>query len=61
MLCKCAARTNQYHGWACEITDGACAFLLPDSKLCAAKYGEGPDAENIEQDGEIIKKSGGAG
>lgn len=44
MTCKCAKRTDEYHGWECEITEGACMFLLPDSKLRAALFGEGPDA-----------------
>lgn len=44
MSCKCAIKTDEYHGWACSITDGACMFLIPDSKACAEKYGEGPDA-----------------
>lgn len=45
MSCKCARATDEYHGWECEITEGACMFLYPDSKACAEKYGEGPDAE----------------
>lgn len=44
MSCKAAKRTDEYHGWKCEITEGACMFLNPDSKTCAEKYGEGPDA-----------------
>lgn len=44
MGCKCAKQTDEYHGWECEITDGACMFLIPDSKACASEYGEGPDA-----------------
>lgn len=44
MACKCAKRTDQYHGWECEITEGACMFLIPNSKACAEIYGEGPDA-----------------
>lgn len=35
MSCKAAKRTDQYHGWECEITEGACMFLNPDSKACA--------------------------
>lgn len=49
MGCKCAKRTDEYHGWECEITEGACMFLTPDSKSCAEIYGEGPDAY-IEDD-----------
>lgn len=42
--CKCAIRTDEYHGWKCSITEGACMFFIPDSKKCAEEYGEGPDA-----------------
>lgn len=49
---KCAAayHTDEWHGYGCEITDGACAFLYPDSKRCAEEYGEGPDAEINENE-----------
>lgn len=43
--CKSAYHTDEYHGYGCEITEGPCMFLYPDSKACAAQYGEGPDAE----------------
>lgn len=46
MSCKCAIRTDEYHGWECDITGGSCMFLLPNSKACAEKYGEGPDANS---------------
>lgn len=49
MACKAARATDEYHGWECEITEGACMFLIPDSKACAGKYGEGPDAEEMYQ------------
>lgn len=52
MGCKCAIRTDEYHGWECSITEGPCMFLYPNSKTCAKKYGEGPDAENEETKGE---------
>lgn len=55
MTCKCAKRRGEFHGWVCSVTGGACAFLLPDSRLCAAVYGEGPDAENIKQGPESVK------
>ena len=51
MGCKAAIPTYEYHGWECEITEGACMFLHPDSKRCAKEYGEGPDTvEQEEQD-----------
>ena len=53
MACKCAYRTDEYHGWGCTITDGECVFLVPNSKACAEMYGEGPDAETYDnQEGE---------
>lgn len=45
MSCKCAKQTDEYHGWECEITEGECMFLIPNSKACAELYGEGPDVE----------------
>ena len=47
MACKAARQTDEYHGWECAITEGACMFLTPNSKACAEKYGEGPDAEEM--------------
>jgi len=49
MSCKCAKVTDEYHGWECDITEGACMFLNPDSKKCAEMYGEGPDACQEEE------------
>ena len=42
--CRCAIITDEYHGYKCEVTDGACMFLRPNSKACAEIYEEGPDA-----------------
>ena len=50
--CKAAYHTDEWHGYGCNITEGACMFLVPDSKKCADMYGEGPDAE---QDNEAEK------
>lgn len=49
MSCKCAKPTDEYHGWECEVTGGACEFLIPDSKSCAELFGEGPDAEEPDK------------
>lgn len=46
--CTAAYHTDEWHGYGCSITEGACMFLFPDSKACAEKYGEGPDAVNSE-------------
>lgn len=56
MACKCARRTDEFHGWSCEVSGGGRAFLVPDSELCAAVYGEGPDTERVEQSDESVKK-----
>ena len=47
---KCAAayHTDEWHGYGCDITGGACMFLYPDSKACAEQYGEGPDSIRTE-------------
>lgn len=44
MSCKCSYQIDEFHGWGCKITDGECMFLFPDSKACAEKLNEGPDA-----------------
>lgn len=51
MSCKCAKPTDEWHGWECSITGGECMFLLPDSKVCAEIFGEGPDAEELKEEG----------
>ncbi len=50
--CTAANHTDEYHGYECEITGGECMFLYPDSKRCAEKYGEGPDADYEEEESE---------
>lgn len=52
MACKCAERTDEFNGWRCSITEGACMYFMPDSKRCAKEYGEGPDAEGVDEDEE---------
>lgn len=47
--CEAAYLTDEWHGYGCEITGGACMFLYPNSKACAAQYGEGPDAGESEE------------
>jgi len=50
MACKCARRTDEWHGWKCTITGGECMYLMLDSKACARDFGEGPDADNNYSD-----------
>lgn len=40
MSCIYATSTDEYHGWECEITGGACMYLRPDQDACADEYGE---------------------
>ena len=40
MACICATQTDEYHGWECEITGGACIYYTPNQDGCADKYGE---------------------
>ena len=38
--CKAAYYTDEWHGYGCNITEGACMFLVPDSKnaqICMEK------------------------
>lgn len=46
MSCMCAKRTDEYHGWKCEITDGACMYLMPNQDVCADEYGEVEHTDN---------------
>lgn len=48
MGCLCAIETDEYHGFECPVSGGACMYLYPDSKRCAREYGEGPDVGNTE-------------
>ena len=32
MGCLCAIKTDEYHGFECSISGGACMYLYPDSK-----------------------------
>ena len=48
--CRCAYITDEYHGWGCTVSGGACMFLPPNAKLCAQIYDEGPEAEHGEME-----------
>lgn len=60
MNCKCARHTDEFHGWACSVSDGPCMFMVPDSKQCAEKYNEGPDAnqDKCEDCGNFYREDG---
>lgn len=53
MACRFAERCDEYHGYRCSETDGACVFLVPNEKVCYDIYGEGPLAfeKEKEEDG----------
>lgn len=46
--CTAAYYTDEHHGYGCNITEGACMLLFPDSKICAEMYGEGPEKDGLE-------------
>lgn len=46
MACICARVAVLSVGWECSINGNECMFPCPDSKLCAEKYNEGPEANN---------------
>lgn len=50
MSCRFAEVADEYHGWECSETGGACMFLYPDEKRCYEAYGEGPLAFENEDD-----------
>ena len=50
MPCRFARATDEYHGWECCETEGACMFLCPDEKRCYETYDEGPIAFENEDD-----------
>lgn len=50
--CSAAYHTDEWNGYGCSITEGPCMFIFPNSKGCAEMYGEGPDAEEYEEDEE---------
>lgn len=44
-MCKFAEPNYEDGRYTCRVTGDDCMFLIPNSKLCAEIYGEGPDAE----------------
>jgi len=51
--CKAAYQTDEWHGWGCSVTEGACEFFIPNSKACADMFGEGPD---LHEESEFLEK-----
>ena len=50
MACRFASSTDEYHGWECSETEGACMFFVPNEKRCFEEYGEGPLAFEDEEE-----------
>jgi hypothetical protein len=46
--CTCATFDPSVGRYQCAVSGSECMFLVPDSKRCAEKYGEGPDAQREE-------------
>lgn len=38
MACRFASSTDEYHGWECAETEGACMFLIPEVIALALIY-----------------------
>lgn len=49
MSCKCASFDSDSCRWECSVSGDGCIFIIPSSKACAEIYGEGPDAEQEEE------------
>lgn len=53
MGCKCAISYDpDINRYECSVSGDSCMFLLPDSKACAERYGEGPDVKEEDDPGE---------
>lgn len=48
MSCKCAHPDGEGR-YNCDVSGDGCMFFCPDSKACAVIYGEGPDADNLDE------------
>ena len=49
MACKCATYNGEGR-YDCSVSGSECMFMIPDSKACAEKFGEGPDASYDESE-----------
>lgn len=50
MACRFAKETDQFSGWECRETEGACMFSVPDEKRCYDIFQEGPLAFEDNED-----------
>ncbi|MDF2891217.1 MAG: hypothetical protein K0R80_1584 [Clostridia bacterium] len=51
MSCECAKYETEEGRYNCSVSGSGCMYMIPDSKRCAAEYGEGPDAETEVEEG----------
>ena len=50
MSCKCATFDPEEGRYSCSVSGDGCVFLFnPNSKRCAELYGEGPDANLLDE------------
>lgn len=49
MSCKCAEFEEDEGRYTCSVSGDRCMFMSPNSKRCAEMFGEGPDAEAVEE------------
>lgn len=49
MSCKCAHFDEDSGRYDCDVSGDQCIYFIPDSKACARNYGEGPDAQESEE------------
>ena len=54
MSCKAAKFDPDEGRYYCDVSGDQCMYYIPNSKRCAEKYGEGPDA--VEDDRQIREK-----
>lgn len=50
MSCKCAKFDEDDGRYSCSVSGSECVYMFPDSKACAAQFGEGPDVEMLNDE-----------
>ena len=48
MNCSCSKFIPEEGRYRCDVSGDGCMFMIPDSKLCAEMYGEGPDVQRYK-------------
>lgn len=52
MSCKCATFEEDEGRYSCSVSGDGYMYMSPDSKRCAKDFGEGPDANNSNNESE---------